>query len=117
VAENMLRQAKVSAENRAEAARWGLAPYGSAVFDGALGVLETAWVSSSAARTSVIDTLVGAGAGTLGVFSRQAAAFGDEAGAEPMSVDPEDPVHGWKANSAQVQARVRINSANPYYGR
>jgi hypothetical protein len=117
VAENALRRAKLSAEDRAEAARWNLAPYGGAVFRGALGVLETAWVSSSAARTSVIDTLVDAGAGTLGVFSRQAAAFASEARAEPMSVDPEDPVHGWKADPAQVRARVRVNSANPYYGR
>jgi hypothetical protein len=106
VAVNHRGAALLAAARRAEQARWELACWGGSGFGSALGLVDRAWVSPSPVRSQFGERLVGVGSAVLGALGHQGADFQHRAAVEPVEVDPQDPVQGWKADPVQVRARA-----------
>ena len=117
MAVNHRRVALLAAAQQAEQARWELARWGGSGFGSALGLVGRAWVSPSPARSQWGERLAEVGSAALGALDRQGADYQHQAAVEPVEVDRNDPVHGWKASRSQVQGRVAATRQNPYWGR
>lgn len=117
MAVNQKRVALLEAAEAAEEVRWELARSGGSAFGSASGLVDQAWVSPSPARSRFGEQLAGVGSAVPEVFAQQAGQYRAEASHEPVEVDRNDPVQGWKASRSQVQGRVAVASQNPYWGR
>jgi len=113
---NQVRVALLEAAERAEQARWELARAGGSAFGSAFGLVDQGWVSPSPARSRFGERLAGVGSAVPGVFAQQAGQYRAQASREPVEVDRNDPVQGWKASRSQVQGRVAATRQNPYWG-
>lgn len=74
--------------------------------------LDEAWSSPGAVHAAWVTDVAGAGQALRGAFAQAHDQLAELGGAEPVTVDPQDPSQGWKASGLLVDRRLGLVSGS-----